>query len=54
MIAPLLILASATFFADHCRAANGHTPAANKRRYGLCAAYARGVTKALQLGGVDR
>ena len=39
MITPLLILASATFFADHCRAANGHTPAANRRRYGLCAAY---------------
>ena len=39
MITPIIILASATFFADHCRAANGQTPAANKRRYGLCAAY---------------
>ena len=42
MITPLLILASATFFADHCRAANGLTPAANRRKYGLCAAYNRG------------
>ena len=42
MITPIIILASATFFADHCRAANGHTPAANKRRYGLCAAYNSG------------
>ena len=39
MIVPLLILASATFFADHCRAANGLTPAANRRKYGYCAAY---------------
>ena len=42
MIVPVLILASATFFADHCKAANGLTPAANRRKYGLCAAYNRG------------
>ena len=42
MIIPLLILASATFFADHCKAANGLTPAANRRRFGLCVAYNRG------------
>ena len=42
MIVPLLILASATFFADHCRAANGLTPSANRHKYGLCAAYNRG------------
>ena len=42
MITPIIILASATFFADHCRAANGHMPAENKRRYGLCAAYNSG------------
>ena len=39
MIVPLLILASATFFADHCKAANGKTPAQNRRKYGYCAAY---------------
>ena len=42
MIVPLLILAQATFFADHCRAANGLTPSANRRKYGLCVAYNRG------------
>ena len=42
MFTPILILASATFFADHCRAANGLTPAANRRRFGLCAAFNQG------------
>ena len=42
MIVPILILAQATYFADHCRAANGLTPSANRRKYGLCVAYNRG------------
>ena len=41
-ILPVLILAQATFFNDTCRAANGKTPAANRRKYGYCAAYNRG------------
>ena len=42
LILPVLILAQATFFSDTCRAANGKTPAANRRKYGYCAAYNRG------------
>ena len=42
MFAPILILASATFFTDTCKAANGLTPAMNKRKFGLCVAYNRG------------
>ena len=41
-ILPALILAQATFFNDTCKAANGKTPAANRRKYGFCAAYNRG------------
>ena len=41
-ILPVLILAQATFFNDTCKAANGKTPAANRRKYGLCAAYNEG------------
>ena len=42
LILPALILAQATFFNDTCKAANGKTPAANRRKYGYCAAYNRG------------
>ena len=42
MIVPILILAQATYFADHCKAANGLTPAANRRKYGLCVAFNQG------------
>ena len=42
LILPVIILAQATFFSDTCRAANGKTPAANRREYGYCAAYNRG------------
>lgn len=42
LILPFALLAQATFFNDHCRAANGHTPAENRRKYGFCAAYNRG------------
>ena len=42
LILPFVILAQATFFNDTCRAANGHTPAQNRRHYGLCAAYNQG------------
>ena len=42
LILPFILLAQATFFSDTCRAANGHTPAQNRRHYGLCAAYNQG------------
>ena len=42
LLLPFVILAQATFFDDTCRAANGHTPAENRRRYGFCAAYNEG------------
>ena len=42
IILPFILLAQATFFSDTCKAANGHTPAQNRRHYGLCAAYNQG------------
>ena len=42
LLLPFILLAQATFFNDTCRAANGHTPAQNRRHYGLCAAYNEG------------
>ena len=42
IILPFVILAQATFFSDTCKAANGKTPAQNRRHYGLCAAYNQG------------
>ena len=41
-ILPFILLAQATFFSDTCKAANGKTPAQNRREYGLCAAYNQG------------
>ena len=42
IILPFILLAQATFFNDTCKAANGKTPAQNRRKYGLCAAYNEG------------
>ena len=42
LLLPFVILAQATFFSDTCKAANGKTPAQNRREYGFCAAYNEG------------
>ena len=42
IILTFILLAQATFFNDTCKAANGKTPAQNRRHYGLCAAYNEG------------
>ncbi len=42
MLAPMLVLASATWYAGGSKCANGRTPAENRARYGLCAACNQG------------